>query len=117
MRISDWSSDVCSSDLGVRDHLVFAREAEQRRDRTEGLLVADRHRRSDLAQHGWVVKKRPGRRSPSAEQHRGALRDRIAYMFLDLGHRVYVDPRTDSPAPVTPVNEIRRAARRTQMYH
>src|SRR3546814_8665345 len=71
------------------------------------LLVGDRHRRSDLAQHGWVVKKRPGRRSPSAEQQRGALRDRIAYMFLDLGDRVCVDQRTDRTAPVEPVTALK----------
>src|SRR3546814_1237669 len=26
MRISDWSSDVCSSDLGIQDYAAFGRE-------------------------------------------------------------------------------------------
>src|SRR3546814_15409570 len=30
MRISDWSSDVCSSDLGARDHRIFQPAGEAR---------------------------------------------------------------------------------------
>src|SRR3546814_14037504 len=37
MRISDWSSDVCSSDLGQRIGAIFCREAS---DRGKGIPVA-----------------------------------------------------------------------------
>src|SRR3546814_2770117 len=44
MRISDWSSDVCSSDLGYRqgaDQLPDGRPLDCGRDRTAGHLVDD----------------------------------------------------------------------------
>src|SRR3546814_16770970 len=43
MRISDWSSDVCSSDLPLRDHLQrgAARGGRRAAARAPGLLPAD----------------------------------------------------------------------------
>src|SRR3546814_9261030 len=66
MRISDWSSDVCSSDLGNRRHR--ARAAVGRR--AGGFCAAGR-----LAAVGAAGKRRPGRRGVA--EHGGRhLRDR-----------------------------------------
>src|SRR3546814_1616076 len=64
MRISDWSSDVCSSDLQL-DLRVVAREQLAPRRRDEGLadaaavLAADR----DVLQVGIARRQAPGRRA------------------------------------------------------
>src|SRR3546814_5494102 len=74
MRISDWSSDVCSSDLGVERREADAAAAYDR----DGL--ARRH----LAR----VEDRPRARRHRAADHRGAVEwhvgvDRDARMFVD----------------------------------
>src|SRR3546814_9257138 len=52
MRISDWSSDVCSSDLG--DYLVAALEADGHRLHARTLLPDDRYRlRAAVSQ--WIA--------------------------------------------------------------
>src|SRR3546814_7067879 len=40
MRISDWSSDVCSSDLGVADHRIARVGGELAGQRGDGLRLA-----------------------------------------------------------------------------
>src|SRR3546814_14605892 len=46
MRISDWSSDVCSSDLFEEGHRLFAFEPQL--DRIEGHHAVDREMRADF---------------------------------------------------------------------
>src|SRR3546814_5233767 len=41
MRISDWSSDVCSSDLGIRASLESAQERKRTADAIVDSIVAD----------------------------------------------------------------------------
>src|SRR3546814_8197517 len=38
MRISDWSSDVCSSDLRLAEHRAIASLARRKRDRLFGII-------------------------------------------------------------------------------
>src|SRR3546814_17992941 len=58
MRISDWSSDVCSSDLRVAAGRSPGHAGEHRRRRVRPRSVDDRLRRpgrfgADLPAHGW----------------------------------------------------------------
>src|SRR3546814_3378178 len=48
MRISDWSSDVCSSDLGAAEGIG---EGRQRREYHAGHGDQHRHRKDDQATH------------------------------------------------------------------
>src|SRR3546814_16254772 len=41
MRISDWSSDVCSSDLSVRDNLLYGRPDASEEEMREAARQAD----------------------------------------------------------------------------
>src|SRR3546814_8854658 len=80
MRISDWSSDVCSSDLAARrscSHLRRAADDDQQRDREQR---DDRHRRAvaDLVlKIGRATCKGRGWRSGLSSAVDGSLKDKI----------------------------------------
>src|SRR3546814_8085890 len=79
MRISDWSSDVCSSDLGDRTHLVRCWPLARPHPRRcplgrlfEGFSADGRFRRSDAAtarQGDGDRHRRPGRTARRARAH------------------------------------------------
>src|SRR3546814_5598611 len=82
VRISDWSSDVCSSDLGVRDRQLAAGAA---RDPLVGVQAGERTARSDVDEARRVrqLRARVGkrqlvgdRRAPS-EIGRASCRERV----------------------------------------
>src|SRR3546814_9714490 len=50
MRISDWSSDVCSSDLSARRRFCYAKRAQEERQRDE--IGRSGHRRSQCGKNG-----------------------------------------------------------------
>src|SRR3546814_10449966 len=98
MRISDWSSDVCSSDLGfegatiVEDRGVFLIVAQHRHDddlvrrdarrAAQPIVVAMRH--DDAADHPG--RGAPARRVARSEEHTSELQSlmRISYAVLCL---------------------------------
>src|SRR3546814_11262454 len=73
MRISDWSSDVCSSDLAIRE-----RWAEQVNDALELAQVADRVDHRSYARQGVEVEPTVKMGHASAAIERRAEREQIA---------------------------------------
>src|SRR3546814_16085676 len=69
MRISDWSSDVCSSDLQIRILLAEIREAAAQlaRDCADGFAAAER----EGAQRGQRAERRRRHRQRSEERRVG----------------------------------------------
>src|SRR3546814_9489943 len=77
MRISDWSSDVCSSDLAVLDHLIDARgvgqlvsgrKIPQRRQKGHAIAAANALR--EVRHHfGAPHLREPGRCGNGADRH------------------------------------------------
>src|SRR3546814_19343112 len=81
MRISDWSSDVCSSDLGLDD---------RRRDR---VVPATRAQRADLA---LVV-------APGEADGVAAERGVVEFWFGEVGHATFSRCTADPGcAPIAP---------------
>src|SRR3546814_19525431 len=102
MRISDWSSDVCSSDLGA------GRVAEPRRRCAGGAAAGGRHRLT-VSVHLGAGLARPWRDIPAAvRRHQGgqapplqATLDRKSGVYgkevavrVDLGGRRYINKKT-----------------------
>src|SRR3546814_6396113 len=87
MRISDWSSDVCSSDLQAGDHDVAA--FGQRIADTQRAVVrnADDVARKRFLGHLAVLRE---------EQHRAADRDRLARSALHQPHPALELARTQA---------------------
>src|SRR3546814_19908324 len=73
MRISDWSSDVCSSDLAIRE-----RWAEQVNDALELAQVADRVDHRSYARQGVEMEPTVKMGHASAAIERRAEREQIA---------------------------------------
>src|SRR3546814_20057227 len=84
MRISDWSSDVCSSDLHGAGEIRHANDAQ---DRTEYLLLVDAHLGGDL-----IEQRRPDKEPLLGPRHRETTAvDDQASAFGDPG----VDERSE----------------------
>src|SRR3546814_4129566 len=60
MRISDWSSDVCSSDLAAAPHHVEGRQAEVPQHRLQPLQIGAQDRR-DIGADGRSEERRVGK--------------------------------------------------------
>src|SRR3546814_5236833 len=75
MRISDWSSDVCSAELGVSEPLVSG----ERHDRVTRLVLADQLRVADSAQldhvREWRDQLRPATGIPDLESRPERVRE------------------------------------------
>src|SRR3546814_5898501 len=77
MRISDWSSDVCSSDLAVLDHLIDARGVGQLvsgrkilQRRQKGHAIAAVNALREVRHHfGAPHLREPGRCGNGADRH------------------------------------------------
>src|SRR3546814_18096766 len=78
MRISDWSSDVCSSDLGERDSQKRHRERERERARTAAIsLASEQHAEIDFEardqhQHREAYQREHVHRGARGEQRKPA---------------------------------------------
>src|SRR3546814_4394350 len=120
MRISDWSSDVCSSDLGPvarpdaasmarSDHQLASRRSEQRADRghqrTHQADQAHRHRvpePAELPDPGAALRRQaqlgptPHHRTPRSEEHTYELQSlmRISYAVLCLKKKKHRNTKT-----------------------
>src|SRR3546814_5761168 len=82
MRISDWSSDVCASDLGEAQVLLGGDVAEHR-----GAVPAD-HRGADAAGDMVVARRDIGGERPERVEGRLAARLQLLVpILLDLVHR------------------------------
>src|SRR3546814_19079062 len=101
MRISDWSSDVCSSDLiGVSDHYADA-GPRQRHDRTLRFAAVPPRRLPELPQlrarlSGQGAIRRTDRRRSRDVGHAIRARiktDALARAVADLGHAARSDER------------------------
>src|SRR3546814_10266451 len=97
MRISDWSSDVCSSDLNDRDHRQRARRereqqphAEEHRDRSEQAGIGE-------AAGEALVLAGNGRRGRS-EEHTSELQSlmRSSYAVFCLKKKTHKHTRLDA---------------------
>src|SRR3546814_7392060 len=80
MRISDWSSDVCSSDLrppGV-EGVEHTRQAKEEHPFAPGLVV-----------HPADAARRHRQRGECADQRPGAGRQNMKVVVLGTGHRTY----------------------------
>src|SRR3546814_11083727 len=93
MRISDWSSDVCSSDLGDADRILVVLVRNDRDDGAENLLARDRHVVADVR-----------------EQRR---LDEIAYLdaigapgAAGLQRGAFLDPLGDQPLHLLPLRLV-----------
>src|SRR3546814_7928917 len=78
MRISDWSSDVCSSDLGLHRDLLAGQRGPQEAHHVAGPLVGGLERDAVPALHDHV-----GRR---ADAEREPARRRVGQRGHRLGH-------------------------------
>src|SRR3546814_5961667 len=79
MRISDWSSDVCSSDLGLRCRSAPARTAFEIRSRVDaGVRTVGR----PAADHRQL--RRPYRRDPAADRE-SVVEGKSVSVRVDLG--------------------------------
>src|SRR3546814_3387980 len=74
MRISDWSSDVCSSDLGEAD---LARQGEARIERLPRPLLEQQRARHALQEGGAVRRRADSRRLPCGQIGRASCRERV----------------------------------------
>src|SRR3546814_7976498 len=91
MRISDWSSDVCSSDLAIDDAAAIAieRHPADPPARVARRAVVEHHRRI-----GVVHQHRPGRQVPivpRSEEHTSELQSlmRISYAVFCLQKKTH----------------------------
>src|SRR3546814_19181006 len=90
MRISDWSSDVCSSDLESGESFGERRDQDQDRDRRAGaglhLDRVDRHREVDNQPGGDAARRTEhGLAALDAEIGRASCRDRVCpYVYISL---------------------------------
>src|SRR3546814_1917752 len=90
MRISDWSSDVCSSDLGVRIHALDVRGVR-------AAAVDDDHLRGDRGAVVALVPRR-GRDADAGtvvEHERRVAPEVEGMLAVDLDVRVAPDPVAD----------------------
>src|SRR3546814_14631928 len=96
MRISDWSSDVCSSDLrGLDDLERWLNFGEQATERGDQKLQADdaEHRRegpdfSDAERHLLLIAVDIMDRRVQRYLHGGSLKERVGQWMEWGGHRV-----------------------------
>src|SRR3546814_17900371 len=73
MRISDWSSDVCASDLRAAGH--WARARERRQDVIEQAVEARAAKAKH--QHGWFIHKTYNRGDAVVKIGRAPCRERV----------------------------------------
>src|SRR3546814_8722976 len=111
MRISDWSSDVCSSDLLSQREAAFPREALFKSALDFGLpttIGAIEQRVSSLVRSGELV--------PGSGEHKGWLTSRDA---LASEHRILaaVEAGRDAVAPLLGSNEADRKSTRLNSSH
>src|SRR3546814_20845312 len=111
MRISDWSSDVCSSDLDERSQATGsspARGSADRKCRRRGGLWRRRNRRGDHRKFELLNNLRPcvrGRNSaafhrlPLAAGLRLPYKPRAAATLIPPGRDLPPHPRTKCPPP------------------
>src|SRR3546814_17899404 len=96
MRISDWSSDVCSSDLGHDGVRVGAAGADRRRGEPVGIDQGERHGRGAVTQPrdadpGGICKA-PGNRKINARKdcrhdRKSVVEGKSVSVSVDLGGR------------------------------
>src|SRR3546814_3592042 len=95
MRISDWSSDVCSSDLlaviGERDCSGLRLETDHACHRSEGFLARDQHVLRHARQYGRLEKAAAQLVAMAARQNDGTLCGGVGDVLLHLFHRRRID--------------------------
>src|SRR3546814_16288979 len=72
MRISDWSSDVCSSDLSI---LTAIPEHEARKSQRQGKHKGRQHQDRELAEEDEMQRRPQHRRQPSLPDSSGKVAD------------------------------------------
>src|SRR3546814_13497501 len=90
MRISDWSSDVCSSDLGGRRHHGWYREEEGEFSRRRAL-----HAKQAGADNGGARARHAGDHGEALQQ--ADLQAHAELEVVDAGHLAADDPPFDEP--------------------
>src|SRR3546814_3151114 len=90
MRISDWSSDVCSSDLARRQRAVERQQVRLRQQRLERHIV-------DAERPARIARERVVAEQPAAEAGQDARRDQADLPRPDDPRRLAVEIEAEQP--------------------
>src|SRR2546430_4327573 len=107
MSTAGWTTGhPLSGDAATRDCVLLAREAVERGDGAEGLLLGDDHVGRHIGQHGRLEEAAALGRTLAAGDNFGALLDGVGDVRLDLFYSLHVDQRADYRTRLEPPGDL-----------